>query len=937
MSDSLQREQAIFDAALELPPAERVAYLDEVTRGDGALRDRLNELLKGYEAGTFLESSTAAVSRRTIEVSETPAEPGEKIGRYKLLQTIGEGGCGVVYMAEQEEPVCRRVALKIIKLGMDTKSVIARFEAERQALALMDHPNIAKVFDAGATETGRPYFVMELVRGMKINEYCDKAKMSIPARLELFIEVCHAVQHAHQKGIIHRDLKPSNILVTINDGVPVPKVIDFGIAKATGGQRLTDKTIFTAFEQFIGTPAYMSPEQVVLTSVDIDTRSDIYALGVLLYELLSGKTPFETKDLLAIGLDEMRRTIREKEPERPSTRLSTLPPNYLSTTAQQRGIDAPKLLSELKDDLDWVVMKCLEKDRSRRYETANGLAIDIQRHLNNEPVSACPPGSLYRFQKLVHRNRLAFTAAMAVVSALVIGLGFSTWMFLKEQQARKRAVASEQNERRLRQEAELRELNTRALQLAGVGAFDAEKARVDALNAQRKLLGDDHPEVAESLRMLAEFLVQRRRFPEAEKALQEALAIRKKNFPQGDPRTALLLQDLISLRDHQGKDDEKEKEALFREAIDIARRFVGRHPDSGPSDVKTLTVPLNNFAVFLANHNRTAEALPYYREAFDADRKTLGDGNQEVGIDAWNLISTMIRMGDIAEAQILVRDAVPANIRFVPGLRGVVAALTEELQTNGRYEDAERLLSELISKVPDSVELLSVRAECLARAARFDAASSDYLRLIELKPDEWRYWNMRAAILAYTDKEREHRELCRNYLAQCGKTGNPAFLETSAKNALLLPDPGENLAPALKVVDALEILNWNSSDSKGWFRFTEGLGEYRRGRFEKAIDYLQQVVASDSTPRQCEVLAYPVLAMAHYRLRHSEQALVALTNASACEEWSKSKAGIRADPDWLRALVLIREARALIDGSTASTDAKHHDEFDSQRHAKGAN
>ena len=291
----------------------------------------------------------------TVPLTE---KPGDTIGRYKLLQQIGEGGCGVVYMAEQDEPVRRRVALKIIKLGMDTKSVIARFEAERQALAMMDHPNIAKVLDAGATETGRPYFVMELVRGMKITEYCDEAKLSTRARLDLFIQVCQAIQHAHQKGIIHRDIKPSNILVTVNDGVPVPKVIDFGIAKATSGQQLTDKTLFTAFEQFIGTPAYMSPEQAVLTSLDIDTRSDIYALGVLLYELLTGKTPFDAKELLAIGLDEMRRTIREQEPPRPSTRLSTLPGQELSTTAQRRGLDAPKLVSELRGDLDWIVMKC---------------------------------------------------------------------------------------------------------------------------------------------------------------------------------------------------------------------------------------------------------------------------------------------------------------------------------------------------------------------------------------------------------------------------------------------------------------------------------------------------------------------------------------------------------------------------------------------------
>src|ERR1017187_771066 len=354
----------------------------------------------------------------------TPRDkPGDRIGRYKLLEEIGEGGCGVVYVAEQEQPVRRRVALKAIKLGMDTRQVIARFEAERQALALMDHSNIAKVLDAGATETGRPYFVMELVRGIKITDYCDKNNLSTEERLKLFIQVCSAIQHAHQKGIIHRDIKPSNILVTLHDGVPVPKVIDFGIAKATSDQRLTDKTVYTAFKQFIGTPAYMSPEQAEMSGLDVDTRSDIYALGVLLYELLTGKTPFDAQRLVAAGLDEIRRIIREEDPPRPSNRLSTLVAAEQTIVAKRRHVEPPKLLGLIRGDLDWIVMKCLEKDRTRRYETANGLAMDIQRHLNCQPVVARPPSRLYRFQKMARRHKLVFAAVGAVIAALLAGLG----------------------------------------------------------------------------------------------------------------------------------------------------------------------------------------------------------------------------------------------------------------------------------------------------------------------------------------------------------------------------------------------------------------------------------------------------------------------------------------------------------------------------------
>lgn len=374
--------------------------------GPGFLDDLPEGPKQPQEAGSSPAEHAVAFGGRAAPSVPLTERIGDRIGCYKLLQQIGEGGCGVVYMAEQQEPIKRRVALKVIKLGMDTREVIARFEAERQALALMDHPHIAKVLDAGATEKGRPFFVMELVRGIKITDYCDQNKLSTRERLDLFAQVCQAVEHAHQKGIIHRDIKPSNILVALHDGVPIPKVIDFGLAKATAGQTLTDKTLFTAFDQFIGTPAYTSPEQATMSGLDIDTRSDIYSLGVLLYEILTGRPSFEPRVLLIAGLDEMRRIIREDEPLKPSTRLSTLDADEQTKVAKRRQSEPPKLIQLVRGDLDWIVMKCLEKDRNRRYKTASGLGADIRRHLNGEPVLARPPSNLYRFQKLVWRNTL---------------------------------------------------------------------------------------------------------------------------------------------------------------------------------------------------------------------------------------------------------------------------------------------------------------------------------------------------------------------------------------------------------------------------------------------------------------------------------------------------------------------------------------------------
>jgi WD40 repeat protein len=493
--------QALFDAAVTLESdAQRSQYLDRACP-DAAVRREVESLLAAHA------NPDSVLSELTVRMEVPTSEGiGTFIGRYKLLELLGEGGWGTVWLAEQREPIRRRVALKVIKLGMDTRQVIARFEAERQALALMDHLHIAKVLDAGTTEAGRPYFVMELVRGIPITRFCEENQLPTRERLDLFIKVCRAVQHAHQKGIIHRDLKPSNVLVTLHDGVPVPKVIDFGIAKATQ-QELTDQTFHTLFQQFVGTPAYVSPEQAEMSGLDIDTRSDNYSLGVLLYELLTGVTPFDGKELLASGLDEMRRTIREVEPVRPSTRWTQL-------RATREGTPVAIRHSRFATDLDWIAMKCLEKDRTRRYETANGLAVDLQRHLNGEPVVARPPSTAYRFQKMVRRHRVAFTAAGAVSAALIAGLAIALVALDKESAARTAAMnarveADEQRHEaltsaRLADESRQRSEDARRVADLNLYAADMMTARQHLvhgnLGAARKLLDAHLPSEGEDRR-----------------------------------------------------------------------------------------------------------------------------------------------------------------------------------------------------------------------------------------------------------------------------------------------------------------------------------------------------------------------------------------------------------------------------------------------------
>jgi eukaryotic-like serine/threonine-protein kinase len=456
MSDAMN-ERDIFVAALAITNVEeRDAFLDEACTEPGQ-KEHLQALLEAEaKLGTFLESPARATGSTGVE-----EHPGATIGPYKLLEQIGEGGMGVVFMADQTRTVRRRVALKVIKPGMDTRQVIARFEAERQALALMEHPNIARVLDAGTTDSGRPYFVMELVRGVPITDYCDKNRLDAEARLRLFVTVCLAIQHAHQKAIIHRDIKPSNVIVTLNDGQPVAKVIDFGIAKATE-QKLTERTLFTAYGEMIGTPAYMSPEQAEMGTIDVDTRSDIYSLGVLLYELMTGTTPIEDARLRTVALSEIQRLIREVTPPRPSSRLSTLG-DSATILAGRRGTDPKRLTKLLAGDLDWIMLKALEKDRNRRYATAGDFAADVERFLHHEAVLARPPSAAYRLATFIRRNRVTVMAATIAVATLLAGTAVATWQAIVANQAKRSAQSAAAAERTAKVIALTKEAEARAV------------------------------------------------------------------------------------------------------------------------------------------------------------------------------------------------------------------------------------------------------------------------------------------------------------------------------------------------------------------------------------------------------------------------------------------------------------------------------------------
>ncbi|MEE9297146.1 MAG: serine/threonine-protein kinase [Phycisphaerae bacterium] len=579
---------------------------------------------------------------------------GTSVGSYKILEILGEGGFGVVYLAEQTEPVRRRVALKVIKPGMDTAAVIARFEAERQALAMMDHPNVAKVFDAGTTEKGRPYFVMEHVAGVPITEHCDRHQLGIDERLDLFIRVCEAVQHAHQKGIIHRDIKPSNILVAYRDGESVPKVIDFGVAKAIE-QRLTEHTIFTQQGQLIGTPAYMSPEQAEMTAQDVDTRTDIYSLGVLLYELLTGTLPFDPTSLRQAAFDEIRRIIREVEPPKPSTKLSsaiTEGGDGPATMAQRRRMDPRTLTRRLRGDLDWITMKALEKDRARRYASATDFASDIRRHMTDEPVLASPPSAGYRVKKFVRRNRGVVVAVSVVLVVLIAGISGTTLALLDANEARALAEDRRKEAEAGREEASRQANISRGINdflnddLLGAVAPEEQGREVlmrEVLDAASKAIEGKFPDgplieasirltLGNTYRSLAEYKV-------AEPHLERAVALRRSTLGEEHPETLSAVNALAVLYSYQGRHDEAEP--LLLEMLERRRRVLG---DEHPNTLKSM----NNMAIVLLDHGKYGEAETLFRQILEIQRRVLGDEHPDT-LGSMNNLSMLLLTADPAD------------------------------------------------------------------------------------------------------------------------------------------------------------------------------------------------------------------------------------------------------------------------------------------------
>jgi non-specific serine/threonine protein kinase/serine/threonine-protein kinase len=694
---------------------------------------------------------------------------------FRLQQKLGEGGMGEVFEAEQLEPVRRKVALKLIKKGMESKEVLARFDSERQALALMSHPNIAQVYDAGTTSEGRPFFVMEFVQGVPLTEYCDRNRLSTRERLELFVQICDGVQHAHHKGVIHRDLKPSNVLVKIQDTKPVPKIIDFGVAKAVA-QRLTEQTLFTAVGEFIGTPEYMSPEQADMTGLDIDTRTDVYSLGVILYELLVGARPFDARELRRAGFDEMRRRIREEDPPKPSVRLSSL--GELSTeTAANRSSEPPTLVRQVRGDLDWITMKALEKDRTRRYSSPGELAADLHRHLRSEPVLAGPPSTTYRFKKFVRRHTIGVAASALVILALILGVAGTTIGMIRARNAERAASREAETARQVsdflirlfevsdpsegsgaavtaremldkgaeRIRADLNDqpmvqarlMSTMGWVYISLGLYDtAQEILEEALAIRESRLPPDHPDVGASLNELGEAHREKAEYDQARPLYERALAIREKEFGPKSPQVAAVLNNLGLLHVATGNYDEAL--AMYQRALDIDRQAVD-------SDDVDLAETLANLAILHVRMGHLDEAKSLFERALRIHEAAYGGDHILVARSLNSMAGVLNDIGEYQAALPLYERSLAIKEKVLgpdhPSVASTLSNLGTLLRTMGRPEAARPALERSVAVYrkalgpdhPDVAEPLTTLAIVYATTGQPDAARPLFEEALEIR------------------------------------------------------------------------------------------------------------------------------------------------------------------------------------------------------------
>ncbi len=835
-----------------------------------------------------------------------PAHSGpEQIGPYRILEKMGEGGMGIVYKAEQRDPVRRIVALKVIKLGMDTNEVVARFEAERQALALMSHPNVAKVFEAGMTEQGRPYFAMEFVAGISLTHYCDENKLTTRERLELFIPVCHAVQHAHQKGIIHRDLKPGNILVSMFDGKPVPKVIDFGIAKAAN-QALTQRTLYTQTGALVGTPEYMSPEQAQTSGLDVDTRTDIYSLGVILYELLTGELPFDAQILRTAGPDGMARIIKETEPSKPSTRLSILgqgpptPGHAPGDAAKKRRSDPRSLVRELRGDLDWITLKAMEKDRTRRYDTAVGLAMDIRRYLDNEPILARPPSTAYRLSKVFRRHKLGFAAGVAILLALTLGVIGTTVGMLRARAAQTRAMNAErvaveqrklaEQERSVAMENEAKADHSvgRMLQVKGDFAA-AEPLMRRTLAIYQQLRGPEHVDVAAALRDLALFQQAKGDAKGAEQTFRDSLAMYQRLCPADDPQVAEAYQKLGGHLMLIGQPDSAEP--LLRHSIDIYRA------NKGPPDLPGIASALGDLGLLLNRKGKSEAAEPILRESLETWQK-VPNYESYILYDISTIAQTLSQLhqsrGDKAGARPFMRQYLLIQLAKI-GMG--------------------------ISANPNDASFLWAHMNVASHIGRFPQMAADLDKLVTINPNDQVLCMTDACVHLFLGEKSAYRDMCRRMLQRFGKESDPRVHDKIAKTCLAAPDAVSDMSPILKMARenaSPQVLDKDPAarDLVGFFKLCAGMAEYRAANYQAALDQLDSTTESHLTiePR-ATALCYRAMAM--FRLGQPQQARAELDRAAPIfqkisapdADWIEEDSSIQ---DWLIFQITRREAEALV-------------------------